>query len=55
MLLVSAFKRKRQVDLCSTDNKNPETDIAVLAEGQESKTAKPLKKSYLYQGWAAAD
>ena len=40
---------------CSTNNKNPETDIGVQAEDQKSKTAKPLEKSYLYQGWATED
>ena len=36
-------------------NKNPETDIGVQTENQKSKIAKPLEKSYLYQGWASID
>ena len=32
-------------------NKNPETEIGLQPEGLKSKAAKPLKKSYLYQGW----
>ena len=39
----------------STNNKNPETDIGVQPENQKSKAAKPLEKSYLYQGWETAD
>ena len=39
--------------VCSTSNKNPETDIGV--QDQKSKTAMPLEKYYLYQRWATAD
>ena len=37
------------------NNKNPKTDIGVQAEDLKSKTAKPLEKSYLYQGLMTAD
>ena len=40
---------------CCTNNKNPETDIAVQAEDQKKKLARALEKSYLYQDWATAD
>ena len=36
-------------------NKNPETEIGVQPKNQKSKAAKPLEKSYLYQGWVTAD
>ena len=42
-------------DMCSTNNKNPETEIGVQPENQKSKATKPLAKSYLYQGWVTAN
>lgn len=36
---------------CSTNNKNPESDIGVKAEDQRSKAAKPPESSYFYRGW----
>ena len=40
---------------CSLKNKNPETDIGVHSKNQKCKVAKPLEKSYLYQGWVTTD
>lgn len=40
---------------CSMNNKNPKIDIGVQAEDLKSKTAKPLEKSYFYQGLMTAD
>ena len=41
--------------LCSMNIKNLKTEIRVQPENQKSKATKPLKKSYLYQGWATTD
>ena len=38
-----------------TNNKNPETEIGLQPENQRSKAAKPLEKTYLYQGWVKAN
>ena len=40
---------------CSTNNKNPEAGIGVQPKKQKSKAAKPLEKTYLYQGWVKAN
>ena len=47
MLWVLVIKMKA----CSPNNKNSERGIGVQPENQKSKAAKPLEKSYLYQGW----
>lgn len=47
--------KAKEIKLCSMTNKNPESDIGVQAEDQESKTVRPLEKSYFYQVWATAD
>lgn len=38
--------------LCSTNNKNPKTEIGVYNKNQKTKADKPLEKSYFYHtGW----
>lgn len=42
----SKFNEKNQLLVCSTDDKNLETEIGVQPKNQESKAAKPLEKSF---------
>ena len=40
---------------CSTNNKNPETDIGVQSEDQQSKAAKPLDTRELLTSMKSSD